>query len=150
MTSMTYPNGRVSITIMRADWTPISRLTDQRHQRHVGELQVLGLGTIVEMTIPTNVNLTPFSQTGGTGDAGTSTLASIVWPRGDQNWYNTDELDRRFQYGYDRDSNVLWMNNTLSANSEPVRLQRPQRIDQLQTRHAQRDQDRHYRHACCG
>jgi RHS repeat-associated protein len=83
----------------------------------------LGLSTIVEMDHPeTNVNLTYLSQTGGTGDAGDKYVGLDRFGRVvDQNWYNTTTSSSTddFQYGYDRDSNVLWMNNALSSsNSE--------------------------------
>jgi RHS repeat-associated protein len=125
MTSMTYPNGRV----LRYNYASgldasISRLSSISDTSGTLEsYKYLGLSTIVEMDHPeTNVNLTYISQTGGTGDAGDKYVGLDRFGRVvDQNWFNTGTSSSTddFQYGYDRDSNVLWMNNALSsANSE--------------------------------
>ncbi len=83
----------------------------------------LGLDTIVEMDHPeTGLNLTYISQTGSTGDAGDKYVGLDRFGRVvDQNWYDTATSSSTddFQYRYDRDSNVLYMKNTVSTgNSE--------------------------------
>ncbi len=125
MTSMTYPNGRVvSYNYASGLDSSISRLTSISDTSGTLEIyKYLGLGTIVEMDHPeTGVNLTYISQTGSTGDAGDKYFGLDRFGRVvDQNWYDTATSSSTddFQYGYDRDSNVLYMYNTVNAgNSE--------------------------------
>ncbi len=125
MTSMTYPNGRVvSYNYASGLDSSISRLTSISDSSGTLEsYKYLGLDTIVEMDHPeTGVNLTYISQTGSTGDAGDKYVGLDRFGRVvDQNWYDTATSSSTddFQYGYDRDSNLLYMNNTVSTgNSE--------------------------------
>jgi RHS repeat-associated protein len=125
MTSMTYPNGRViNYNYASGLDTAISRLSSITDTSGTLEsYKYLGLSTIVEMDHPeTGVNLTYITQSGGTGDAGDKYIGLDRFGRVvDQNWYSpsTSTSTDDFQYGYDRDSNVLFMKNTVSTtNSE--------------------------------
>jgi YD repeat-containing protein len=125
MTSMTYPNGRViSYNYASGLDTSISRLSSISDTSGTLEsYKYLGLGTIVEMDHPeTGVNLTYITQSGGTGDAGDKYVGLDRFGRVvDQTWFNTSTSTSTddFQYGYDRDSNPLFMKNTVStSNSE--------------------------------
>ena len=125
MTSMTYPNGRVvSYNYASGLDASISRLSSISDTSGTLEsYKYLGLGTVVEMDHPeTGVNLTYITQTGSTGDAGDKYTGLDRFGRiVEENWYNagTSTSTDDFQYGYDRDSNVLFMKNTVStANSE--------------------------------
>jgi hypothetical protein len=87
------------------------------------KLELDCLDTIVQMDHPeTGVNLTYISQTGSTGDAGDKYVGLDRFGRVvDQNWYDTATSSSTddFHYGYDRNFNVLYMNNTVSTgNSE--------------------------------
>jgi RHS repeat-associated protein len=122
---MTYPNARViNYNYASGLDASISRLSSVSDSSATLEIyKYLGLSTIVEMGHPqTNVNLTFMTQTGSTGDAGDKYVGLDRFGRVvDQNWYNTatSTSTDQFQYGYDRDSNVLFMKNTLSTtNSE--------------------------------
>jgi RHS repeat-associated protein len=124
-TSMTYPNGRVvSYNYASGLDSSISRLSSISDSSGTLEsYKYLGLGGIVEMDHPeTNVNLTYISPTSSTGDAGDKYVGLDRFGRVvDQNWFNTSTSSSTddFQYGYDRDSNLLYLSNTVSSsNSE--------------------------------
>jgi RHS repeat-associated protein len=121
LTSITYPNGR-QITYNYASGLDdrISRVTSLSDSSGTLEAYLyLGLGTIVERDHPQNsVNLTYISQSGQTGDAGDQYVGLDRFGRVvDQNWYNTStgQSTDEVQYGYDRDSNVLWRNEVTDA-----------------------------------
>ncbi|MGH9205538.1 MAG: hypothetical protein ACRD1G_03105, partial [Acidimicrobiales bacterium] len=123
--TITYPNGRVLTYNYAAGVdNTISRLTSLSDPSGTLEsYKYLGLDTVVERDHPlTNINQTFISQTGGTGDAGDKYTGLDRFGRvAEQNWYNTSTSSSTddFQYGYDRDSNVLWkLNNVNTAFSE--------------------------------
>jgi RHS repeat-associated protein len=125
LTSITYPNGRV-ITYSYASGVDdaIGRLSSISDGGTTLETySYLGLGTVVRRAHPqTGVDLTYISTTGSTGDAGDQYVGLDRFGRVvDQNWYNASTsttADDRL-YGYDRNSNVLYMKNTVStSNSE--------------------------------
>jgi RHS repeat-associated protein len=84
----------------------------------------LGLDTVVKRAHPQpGVDLTYIKQTGeSNGDAGDPYIGLDRFGRVvDQRWINTSTgtATDRFQYGYDRDGNVLYKNNLVnSASSE--------------------------------
>jgi RHS repeat-associated protein len=125
LTSITYPNGRViSYNYATGLDDTISRLTSISDTGTTLEsYSYLGLGTVVKRAHPqTGVDLTYISTNGSTGDAGDQYTGLDRFGRVvDQNWYNSStstSADDR-QYGYDRDSNRLYMKNTVStSNSE--------------------------------
>jgi YD repeat-containing protein len=128
LTSMTYPNGRVINYNYAAGLdSNISRLTSISDSSATLEsYKYLGLGTVVERDHPqNNVNLTYILQgndpnanhDGGDQYTGLDRFGRVI----DQNWYNTATTSSvdRYQYGYDRNSNVLWKQNLLAGyNSE--------------------------------
>src|SRR4029077_1429220 len=122
LTSMTYPNGRVlNDNYNTGVDTTISRLSSISDTSATLEsYKYLGLDTVVERDHPqTNVNLTYISQTGGTGDAGDKYVGLDRFGRVvDQNWYNTSSSTSTddFQYGYDADSNALYMKNVVNSS----------------------------------
>jgi hypothetical protein len=91
---------------------------------HVEEYTYLGLGTIVALNRPeANEKLTYIKVTGDTnyhddGGDGRYTGLDRFGRVTDQYWLNTasspNAIDR-FQYGYDRDGNVLYKKNLLSS-----------------------------------
>jgi YD repeat-containing protein len=121
-TSMTYPNGRV-LTYNYASGvdSTISRLTSISDSSSTLESYTyLGLDTVVQRAHPQNgINLTYIMQTGdSTGDAGDRYIGLDRFGRVvDQRWLNSSTLAAtdRFQYGYDRDSNVLSRNNLVNT-----------------------------------
>jgi RHS repeat-associated protein len=122
LTSMTYPNGRV-LTYNYASGvdSSISRLTSISDSSATLESYTyLGLATVVQRAHPQiGVNLTYIAQTSGTtGDAGDKYIGLDRFGRvDDQLWLNTSTSTTtdEFQYGYDRDSNVLYKQNTVDA-----------------------------------
>ena len=101
----------------------ISRLTGM--QDHVDgtvleSYQYLGLGTIAQKNRPQpGVDLSYVQQTGATGDAGDKYTGLDRFGRvDDQYWLNpsTGVVTDRFQYGYDRNSNVLYRNNLVNTS----------------------------------
>ena len=128
-TGMTYPNGR-TITY-NYDTGPDAELDS-----HIGRLssisegsttlegyRYLGLGTIVERTHPEpGVDLTYIKQSGeSNGDGGDELTGLDRYGQAvDQRWLKTSTgaATDRFQYGHDRDGNVLYekdvVNPTLS------------------------------------
>jgi RHS repeat-associated protein len=124
LTSITYPNGRVLNYNYNAGLdSTISRLSSLSDS--TGTLQsysYLGLSTVVIMTDPqASTQLTYVKQTGDThantdgGDqyTGLDRFGRVI----DQFWLNTSTgtATDRFQYGYDRDGNVLFKNNLVNG-----------------------------------
>lgn len=130
-TSMKYPDGR----ILRYEYADglddrisrLSYLADDNSSSvgtHLEEYSYLGLGAYVELNRPSeDVALTYIKDSGDTvsGDAGDQYKGLDRFGRViDQRWVTSGGTDvDRFKYGYDRDSNVLYKQNTLSSsNSE--------------------------------
>jgi RHS repeat-associated protein len=120
---MTYPSGGRSITYNYASGLDdtISRLTSITDGATTLEsLSYLGLDTVVKRAHPQpGVDLTYIKQSGeSNGDAGDQYTGLDRFGRVvDQRWILTSNgtaLDR-FQYGYDRDSNVLYKNNLMNS-----------------------------------
>jgi YD repeat-containing protein len=124
LTSMTYPNGKVlTLNYSSGLNDTISRLSSLSDSTGTLEsYKYLGLDTVVERDHPEiNVNLTYIQQAGDSnantdgGDkyTGLDRFGRVI----DQNWINTSTSTTtdRFQYGYDRDSNVLWRNNLVNT-----------------------------------
>jgi RHS repeat-associated protein len=121
-TTMTYPNGCVlNFNYGSGLDSSISRLTSISDTSGTLEsYKYMGLDTAVERDHPQdNVNLTYIAQNGApNGDAGDKYVGLDRFGRVvDQNWYNatTQTSTDRFQYGYDRDSNVLWRQNAVNT-----------------------------------
>jgi RHS repeat-associated protein len=120
---MTYPNGRV-ITYNYATGldNTISRLTSIADGSTTLEsLSYLGLNTVVKRSHPQDgVDLTYIKQTGeSNGDAGDQYTGLDRFGRVvDQRWIITSSgtATDRFQYGYDRDSNVLYRDNLVNSS----------------------------------
>jgi YD repeat-containing protein len=125
LTSITYPNGRVvSYNYNSGLDSSISRLSSLSDSS--GTLQTysyLGLGTVVVMADPqAGIALTYVQQPGDTyanhdgGDqyTGLDRFGRVI----DQFWLNTGtgQATDRFQYGYDRDGNVLYKNNLVNSS----------------------------------
>jgi RHS repeat-associated protein len=123
LTSVTYPNGRV-ITYNYATGVDntISRLTSITDSGVTLEsLSYLGLATVVKRAHPQpGVDLTYIKQTGeSNGDAGDQYTGLDRFGRVvDQRWIitATGTATDRFQYGYDRDSNVLYRDNLVNSS----------------------------------
>ena len=124
LVSETYPNGKVlSFNYSSGVDDALSRLSSISDSTGTLEsYKYLGLGTVVERDHPQiNVNLTYIQQTGDAqantdgGDkyTGLDRFGRVI----DQFWLNTSTSTAadRFQYGYDRDSNVLWKNNLVNT-----------------------------------
>jgi RHS repeat-associated protein len=127
--SMTYPNGRVlNFNFAAGLDSNISRLTSISDTSATLEsYKYLGLDTVVERDHPqNNVNLTYIQQgsdpnanhDGGDKYTGLDRFGRVI----DQNLYNTSTQTSvdRYQYGYDRDSNVLWQQNLVSASNSDL------------------------------
>ncbi len=123
-TSMTYPNGRVVNYVYNAGLdSSISRLSALSDSSATLESYLyLGLNTVVQRSHPQpGVNLSYIQQTGDThantdgGDqyTGLDRFGRVI----DQFWVNagTGQATDRFQYGYDRDGNVLYKANLVGA-----------------------------------
>jgi RHS repeat-associated protein len=125
LTSITYPNGRVVTynyaTGLADTISRLSSITDGAIT--LESYDYLGLGTVVKRAHPeTGVDLTYEKLTGeSNGDAGDQYTGLDRFGRvDDQRWTTSGgaAADRR-QYGFDRDSNRLYMNNLVStSNSE--------------------------------
>jgi RHS repeat-associated protein len=117
--SMTYPNGRVlSYNYASGLDDRISRLTSISDSSATLEAYTyLGLNTVVKRAHPqSGVDLTYIAQTGeGNGPAGDKYAGLDLFGRViDQRWIpsaNPNNPTDRFQYGYDRDGNVLYRAN---------------------------------------
>ncbi len=113
LTSIVYPDGyTVDYNYSSGLNSDISRLSSLSDDTGTMEsYQFLGLDTIVEMDHPeTDINLTYIgSGTGAAGDqyTGLDQFGRVV----EQNWYDTstDTSVVDLKYGYDNDSNVVWM-----------------------------------------
>jgi RHS repeat-associated protein len=121
-TSMTYPNGRVlSYNYASGLDSNISRLSSLSDSSATLETYTyLGLDTVVKRGHPEpGVDLTYIKQTGeSNGDAGDQYAGLDRFGRVvDQRWINTNTSTAtdRFQYGYDRDSNVLYRDNLVNS-----------------------------------
>ena len=136
LTQMIYPNGRTLDYVYNSGLdSSISRLSaiaDDNSGTPGTTLEgytYLGLDTIVQYSHPEDgINLTYIQQAGDTryindgGDqyVGLDRFGRVI----DQNWWNptTQTSTDRFQYGYDRNGNVLYSNNLVnSAESELYR-----------------------------
>jgi RHS repeat-associated protein len=119
LVSMTYPNGRVlTFNYNTGVDSAISRLSSISDSSATLESYAyLGLDTIVARNHPqTGVNLTYIGT--GTGDAGDKYVGLDRFGRVvDQLWVNptTSTTTDEFTYGYSRDSNALWRNNTVNT-----------------------------------
>jgi YD repeat-containing protein len=124
LTGITYPSGyALSFNYSAGLDSSISRLSSVSDSGGTLESYLyLGLGTVVERDHPqTGVNLTYIKQgsdpnangDGGDQYAGLDRFGRVI----DQNWYDTNTATStdRFQYGYDRDGNVLWRNNLVNT-----------------------------------
>jgi RHS repeat-associated protein len=134
LTSMTYPNGRVLNYVYNTGLdSDISRLSEMNDAAGTGAGSVeayryLGLDTIVQRTDGTGTNQTALSYIKQAGDtlagsdagdqySGLDRFGRVV----DQNWIKlssgvwTGVSTDRFQYGYDRDGNVLFKNNLMDS-----------------------------------
>jgi RHS repeat-associated protein len=124
LTSMTYPSGyALNYNYNTGLDSNISRLSSLSDSGGTLESYLyLGLGTVVERDHPqSHVNLTYIKQgndpnangDGGDQYTGLDRFGRVI----DQNWYNTSTSTStdRFQYGYDRDSDLLWRNNLVNA-----------------------------------
>ena len=135
-TQMIYPNGRkvdyVYNSGLDSSISRLSTIADDNSGSPGTTLEgysYLGLDTIVQYAHPQDgINLTYIQQTGETnlitdgGDqyVGLDRFGRVI----DQNWWNptTQAATDRFQYGYDRDGEVLYSNNLVnSAESELYR-----------------------------
>lgn len=132
LSSMTYPNGRVlhfgydnsplDNDISRVDYLADDNPMDnQSVGDHLQDYSYVGLGTIVQRAEGNGVSLSYVQQPGDTltssdgGDqyTGLDRFGRVI----DQNWVNTSTgtSTDRFQYGYDRNSNVLYKKNLLAS-----------------------------------
>jgi RHS repeat-associated protein len=124
LTSITYPNGKVLNYVYNSGLDDsISRLSALSDS--TGTLQTyayLGLDTVVIMADPqASIELTyveqpgdPYANTdGGDQYTGLDRFGRVI----DQFWLNTSTATAtdRFQYGYDRDGNVLYRNNLVNT-----------------------------------
>jgi RHS repeat-associated protein len=132
--SLTYPNGRV----VNYNYTPtngindaISRLSSMSDSSgNIESYSYLGLSTIVRKIRPGSVLTYVMPSGGSVGDAGDmytgldrfGRVINQLWATSDTPGSGGDTLGTitdQFQYGYDRNSNVLYKNNIVhSADSE--------------------------------
>jgi RHS repeat-associated protein len=123
LVSMTYPNSRVlNYNYASGLDDSISRLTSISDSSATLEAYTyLGLDTVVKRAHPqSGVDLTYIKQTGeSNGDAGDPYTGLDRFGRVvDQRWIpasNPGAPTDRFQYGYDRNSNVLFRNNLVNT-----------------------------------
>jgi YD repeat-containing protein len=122
LTSMTYPNSRVlNYNYASGLDSTISRLSSLSDSSATLETYAyLGLNTVVKRGHPqSGVDLTYIKQTGeSNGDAGDQYTGLDRFGRVvDQRWLNTGTgtATDRFQYGYDRDGNVLYRDNKVNG-----------------------------------
>jgi RHS repeat-associated protein len=126
LTSMTYPNGRVLDYVynsgLDSDISRVSGLSDDAGTGagSVESYKYLGSGTIIQRLDGNGIELTYIKQSGeSNGDAGDQYIGLDRFGRvADQRWIPvsspTTPTDR-FQYGYDRDGNVLYKNNLVNS-----------------------------------
>jgi RHS repeat-associated protein len=137
ITSITYPDGRETDYLYSTTVdNRISRLTGVAQVIHTGDPELgdtvnwyeiysyLGLNTIIRRARPEpNITLTYAKLTGeldgGAGDqyVGLDRFGRVV----DQRWFDSshDDVDR-FQYGYDRDGNVLFKLNVVNTSDSEL------------------------------
>ncbi len=126
LTSMTYPDGRVLDYVydtgLDSAISRVSAIVDDSTDTTLESYLYLGLGTLVAWDHPqTGVDLSYIEQPGDTaantdgGDqyTGLDRFGRVI----DQNWVNpsTSTSTVRYQYGYDRDSNVLYRADLVDA-----------------------------------
>ncbi len=128
LTQMIYPNGRALDYVYNSgidsDISRVSALADDSGSG-AGNLQTytyLGLNTIVQQLDGNGVELTYIHQPsdtlsssdGGDRYTGLDRFGRVI----DQWWYDpsTSATLDRFQYGYDRDGNVLYKNNLVNSS----------------------------------
>jgi RHS repeat-associated protein len=121
-TALTYPSGRVlSYNYASGLDDSISRLSSISDSSGTLEAySYLGLDTVVRRSHPQpGLDLTYVKQAGeANGDAGDQYTGLDRFGRVvDQRWVNTSTgtATDRFQYGYDRDSNVTWKDNLVNS-----------------------------------
>src|SRR5262249_24735767 len=122
LVSMTYPNGKVlNFNYSSGLNDSISRLSSLCDSTGTLEsYDYLGLATVVRRAhSQIGVDLTYIKQTGeSNGDAGDKYIGLDRFGRVvDQRWLITSSGSAadRFQYGFDRDSNVLWRDNLVNS-----------------------------------
>ena len=121
LTAVVYPEGyTVNYNYASGLNNNISRLSSLSDSTGTLESYLyLGLDTVVEMDHPeSGIDLTYISQTGGTGSAGDQYTGIDQFGRVDeQNWYDPTTSSSVFdvQYGYDKDSNVLYRNDVFNT-----------------------------------
>jgi len=126
LTSMTYPNGRVEDYVYNSGIdTNISRVSGISDDAGTGSGNVqsytyLGLSTIVQESDGNGIELTYIKQSGeSNGDAGDQYIGLDRFGRVvDQRYIppgSPSNPTDRFQYGYDRDGNVLYKNNLVKS-----------------------------------
>jgi RHS repeat-associated protein len=128
LSSITYPNGRLEdyaySTGLDSDISRVSGLSDDAGTGagSVESYKYLGLDTIVQRLDGNGVELTYLAQMGDTlasGDGGDQYKGLDRFDRVIDQWYlntGTSATTDRFQYGFDRDGNVLFRNNLVSAS----------------------------------
>jgi RHS repeat-associated protein len=122
LTSITYPNGKVlTFNYSSGLNDTISRLSSLSDTSGTLEsYDYLGLGTVVRRAhSQPGVDLTYIKQTGeSNGDAGDQYTGLDRFGRAvDQRWIKTSTgtATDRFKYGYDRDSNALYRDNSVNT-----------------------------------
>src|SRR5262249_46027184 len=122
LVSMTYPNGKVlNFNYSSGLNDSISRLSSLCDSTGTLEsYDYLGLATVVRRAhSQIGVDLTYIKQTGeSNGDAGDKYIGLDRFGRVvDQRWLITSSGSAvdRFQYGFDRDSNVMWRDNLVNS-----------------------------------
>jgi YD repeat-containing protein len=127
LSSMTYPNGRIEDYVYNTGLdSDISRVSGISDDAGTGagsaeSYTYLGLDTIVQRTDGNGIALTYIKQSGeSNGDAGDQYIGLDRFGRVvDQRYIPTGSPSSptdRFQYAYDRDSNVLYKNNVVSTS----------------------------------
>src|SRR6185312_550840 len=128
LTSQTYPNGRVIdynyTTTLDGAISRIDQIYDPSGSFAGADQSYLylGLSTIVQASDGNGVALSYIQQPGdsqastigGPRYSGLDQFGRVI----DQNWVNTSTgvSTDRFQYGYDRNSNVLYKNNLVNSS----------------------------------
>lgn len=138
-TEMIYPDGRILHYVYSSgiddSISRLSYLADDDGSGDIGtpveEYTYLGLGTVVELNHPEALmKLTYIQQDGDSfaltdgGDqyTGLDRFGRVI----DQNWVETDSYgaavgtDERYQYGYDRDGNVLWRSDLAESGFDEL------------------------------
>lgn len=126
LSSMTYPNGRVLDYLyssgLNSDISRISEIDDDAGTG-AGSLEAytyLGLSTVVQRADGNGIDLTYIKQSGeSNGDAGDQYIGLDRFGRVvDQRWIpaaTPSSPTDRFQYGYDRDGNLLYKDNKVKS-----------------------------------